>query len=336
VKQKAATPPPAPAGVAEPAGKEALPPADKTWPRTVQLDGAPEITVVREDAEKKEFVYRSPHFEFHCDSKLGANVVREFARTFEATWLVNCRLPLDLKPAPEPERTSYLARLFTNRADYIKAGGMEGSSGVYDSDLKAFLVPLESLGVKMAGSRVILAPATNREVFTLIHETTHQMMNRWLAKLPTWYVEGSAEYLAVAKFDNGRFSFIQYDQSMKDYLDNMRSSAGSGPFKMLKVAELMAITGEDWAADLAGEGKGLLNYSSAAVLAYYFYHLDDPGDGSRLIAWLRDVENAADEAAVAAATQKHLVRERSPEQLEKEVTAALRKKGITVEMVPRS
>jgi hypothetical protein len=50
----------------------------KEWPRTITLADKPEVVVVREDEAKKEFVYRSPHYEFVCDSKLGSNVVREF------------------------------------------------------------------------------------------------------------------------------------------------------------------------------------------------------------------------------------------------------------------
>ncbi len=115
------------APAAKTAGKSE-PVASKVWPRTVSLEEKPEVVTVREDDEKKEFVYRSPHYEFVCDSKLGANVVREFGRMFEATWLINCQLPLDLKPKPEKLREIFLARLFTNKADYMDAGAIEGLS----------------------------------------------------------------------------------------------------------------------------------------------------------------------------------------------------------------
>lgn len=93
-----------------------------TWPRSLSLEDRPEVVVVREDAAKNEYVYRSPHYEFQCDSKLGANGVREFGRIFESTWLINCLFPLDLQPEPENLRTTFLARLFTNKSDYMTEG----------------------------------------------------------------------------------------------------------------------------------------------------------------------------------------------------------------------
>src|ERR1700761_5810263 len=47
----------------------------KPWPHSTGLDEAPKATVVKEDNDAKEFIYRTPNFEFHCDSKLGSDVV---------------------------------------------------------------------------------------------------------------------------------------------------------------------------------------------------------------------------------------------------------------------
>jgi SLA1 homology domain 1, SHD1 len=326
VKQKAAAPAPS----AKETSKD-QPAAEKTWLRTVSLDEPPEPEVVKEDAGAKEFVYRTAHYEFQCDSKLGTNAVKEFARIFEATYLVNCKLPLDLKPKPEQLRTCFLARLYTNKEDYFKAGAIPESAGTYLSSMKALIVPLDSLGVKMAGSRVVLQNSTDRDNATLIHEITHQMMNHWMDRLPVWYVEGSAEYVSIAKYDRGRFSFIQMDGSVRDYLQ-WRGGQGK-KFVMMAPAALMNVDSEQWIAAM-GESQSQQNYASAALLTYYFYHLDGNGDGASMIAWLREVEKAADPTAVQAATAKLLVRERTPEQLEKDVKAALRKAGIDVDFGP--
>lgn len=311
------------------------PAALKEWPRTVALEEKPEVTVVREDVEKKEFVYRSPHYEFVCDSKLGANVVREFGRMFEVTWLLNCQLPLDLKPSPERLRECFQARLFTHKEDYMAAGAIEGSAGVYMSGKKALMVPLASLGVKMVGSRVSLENSANADDNgTLIHEITHQMMNHWLGSLPTWFIEGSAEYVEMLDYNsNGRFSLNSLSRQVKTYAARM-SSGGAKGFRFIDIEELMNLDGRRWSAALAKDGMAQENYGSAGLLTYYFYHIDGNGDAANVIAWLRTLETAKGDAEEQAATKRHLMRDRTYAQLAEEVKKGLRKEGIDIEFLP--
>ncbi|MFN7561762.1 MAG: SHD1 domain-containing protein [Prosthecobacter sp.] len=306
----------------------------REWPRTISLADKPEVVVVREDEEKREFVYRSPHYEFVCDSKLGSNVVREFGRMFEATYELNCQLPLDLKPTPERLREIFQACLFTNKADYMDAGAIEGSAGVYMSGKKALMVPLSSLGVRLVGSRVTLEQNPNaQDNGTLIHEITHQMMNHWLPVLPTWFIEGSAEYVEMLEYNsNGKFSLIGLNRQVKAYADNM--GRGNKTFMMIDLEELMTIDGRRWAEALGKDGMATENYGSAGLLTYFFYHLDGKGDAAHMIAFLREVENVKSDAESEAAAKKHLLRERSYEQLADEVKKAFRKEGVTIEFFP--
>jgi hypothetical protein len=310
-----ATAPPTLAGSATAGGP---PTAESTWPRTLALDDAPEVTAITEDAEKKIFVYRSPHYEFVSDSKLGTNVVREFGRIFESTYLVNCKLPLDLKPKPERLKEFFTATLFTNEKDYLDAGGVEGSAGIYHGGKKTIMVPLASLGVKMFGSRVTI-DYQDREFSTLIHEITHQMMNHWLGKMPTWLTEGSAEYVSYAKYDNGKFNFSQIGRDMK------------GTTTLLKPAELMAISGKEW-SDAVKNSDAHMNYRSAALLTYFFYQLDDQKDGAHMIAFFREIEQGVNTADAVA---KHLLRGRTHEQLEKDMTTSYRREGVQVTFVSK-
>lgn len=321
--------PPASTTAALPPG---MPAASATWPRSFSLEDRPEVTVVKEDPATNEYIYRSPHYEFQCDSKLGANVVREFGRIFESTWMLNCLLPLDLRPQPEKLREIFLARLFTTKSDYMKEGGIEGSAGVYMSGKKALMVPLSSLGVKMVGSRVSLEN-NNDDMATLIHEITHQMMNHWLGRLPTWYIEGSAEYVEMLEYKrNGGFSLIGLDRQLKAYAQRM-SQGGGKNFTMIDLEELMNIDGRRWAAALGG-GPSTANYGSAGLLTYYFYHLDGKGDAANIIALLREVQNVKTNEEEQAAVKKHLLRERTYAQLAEDVKKALRKEGIDISYFP--
>lgn len=324
----------------EAAGKPALPSAsemppppaaEKTWPRTVALgtDVIP-VTVVKEDVAKKEFVYRSEHYEFRCDSRLGTNVVKEFNRIFEATYLVNCKLPLDFKPTPEPGQKYFVAQLYTSKDDYFASGAIKGSAGVYHSGKKELSVPLSSLGVMMVGSRVSLETSKEEDNATLIHEITHQMMNHWLRHLPVWYTEGSAEYVAILKYEHGRFSLGGMGERLHHYLQHEGSDGKH--FTMLDPEELTSMESETWAAALSRKDyQASQNYASAALLTYYFYHLDDQRDAAHMIAYLRAVEKAKTREEHEAAFKTYLQRERSFADLKTDVKKGLRKEGIEID-----
>lgn len=302
-----------------------LPPALSEWPRTVVLEDKAEVEVIEEDAEKKLFRYESDHYEFICDSRLGIATVREFSRVFESTWLVNCLLPLDLKPSPERLRSKFKAQIYTQGTDYIEAGGVPGSAGIYMSADKALKLPLASLGVKMVGSRVSIDYGSE-DYRTLIHEITHQMMNRWLRLLPTWYIEGAAEYVELADYNKGKFSFSQQQSRLKEHLGRF------GPdFPMIPPLELMKLTSPEWLRALNSSDVNR-NYPSALALTYFFYHLDGDGQGTHLIAWLRELEKMEHptEELLRQAEATHLLRGRSPSEFESEVKKALRKCGIKV------
>lgn len=302
------------------------PPAETDWPRTVQLKDRPEVEVIKEDRDGKEFIYESDNYEFISDSLLGATAVREFSRVFEATRLVNAVLPLDLQPMPERERKKFRARIFTDEGDYLGAGGLPGSAGVYGQRFESLMLPLKSLGVKMAGTRVTIDYVAE-DYGTLIHEITHQMMNHWLGRLPVWYAEGSAEYVELAEYDNARFSFIGQDRRLANHL-SLRS--GGGKFAMLPLKDLMSMNGATWSAALATPNGAMQNYASALALTYFFYHIDGEGRGDEMKKYLRAVAALEHGKDGAALVDKYLLRGRSYDELQDEVIKGLRRTGVNV------
>lgn len=306
------------------------PAAESKWPRGVALEEPPEPKVIKEDKAASEFVYRSEHYEFRCDSKLGANVVKEFSRIFEATWLLNCKLPLDLKPTPEEGQEFFVAQLYTNKADYFANGGIEGSAGVYQSGKKALSVPLSSLGVKMVGSRVSLEKTNDDDNATLIHEITHQMMNHWLGRMRTWMIEGSAEAVEMLEYQRGRFSLLNMRQRMQHYLDRQRGNGKT--YTMLDPEELVSLDGRTWSAALANRnGQASQNYGSACLLTCYFYYHDDAGDAKHIVDFYRDLEKIIRRDGEKEVFEKHLMRGRSYDQLKTDIKKAYRKWGIDIE-----
>jgi hypothetical protein len=313
-------------GSAPPPGVAEAPQAAADWPRVVQLKAAPEVRTVREDARERVFIYESEHYEFVCDSQLSANLAREFSRVFEATWLANCLLPLDLQPAPEPGRGKFQARIFTKEEDYLGAGGVKGSAGIYDRQARALMLPLASLGVQMVGSRVSINYLAE-DYATLAHEITHQMMNHWLDRLPVWFIEGSAEYIELAEYDNGRLSFLRHDARLQQQLTRWSGAR----FDMVPLRRLLTIEGREWTSALGQDEAAWRNYASALALTYYFYHLDGDGTGRQMVEFLRAVaklERGADPTPLVA---QYLLRGRDDAALESDVQKAFRKKRIIIE-----
>jgi len=118
-------------------------------------------------------------------------------------------------------------------------------------------------------------------------------MHDWLEVLPVWFVEGIAEYMAAVPFDDARFDFRRMNEGLLGYLETAyQVNRGSGPKKavpldMVVPEDLMALTHQQWASALSNPQSASLNYRSALLLVYYLIHLDGKGDGSSIVAYLR-------------------------------------------------
>lgn len=307
----------------------ALPPPDlgslSVWPHEVAIVGTPEVTTIREDEAAHEFVYQSPHYEFVANIRIGADAAREFSRVFEATRLLNVRLPLSFRPVPEGGASKFKALLYARYDDYQLAGGMPGSGGMYDLAQQALLVPITSLGAKVVGGRVQIDRG-GRANSTLIHEITHQMMHPWLPRLPRWYAEGSAEYVAMLDFLHSRFTLSELDEQLARYLK--RRGSGNQKPVIMRPSLLMSIDGGKWAQVLGtDQGAAAQHYVSALVLTYFFYHLEGKGDAASIISWLRAIEDGTDETKASADLLLH---GQSPAQFDNVFSAMLEAKKVPV------
>jgi|GEM_PF-1085270 len=314
-----------------PASQE-VPALDK-WPRSVALTGTPEVRIVTEDPSKEEFVYHTEHFEFSCDAPIGPDAVRHFARVFEATWMLNCQLPLDLRPAPETMRKWFRARILSTDDAYTATGAPKGSGGYYSRADKTIYVPISNLGMKLIADKRVQMERSVESNDTLIHEITHQMMSRWLPRLPVWFSEGSAEYAGIADFVHGRFFLSGMEVRLKNALRQRGAESVNGRTRMpmLSINELLALEHSMW-VNVIGGTSGSENYTSALLLTYFFYHMDGNKDASRIIAWLRDIEKGvpADQAL-----RTHLLAGRSVAKLEADLLQAYKHAGIELVFIKR-
>jgi len=302
--------------------KPAKPLNNRTWPDTVQVPTAELEKVELVPTGGKNFVYRSPAFEFSSEAKLLPSLIKEVARTFEATKRLVEALPWGIECRPPAGRERYLAALYENRASYIAAGGPENSGGVYMTRDMTFRIPFESLGIRKLGESYTRDADFSND--TLVHELTHQLMHDYLPFLPHWAVEGSAEFTEMMPYKAGTFRVGSHEKGLKDYLGGRRAAV-----KLPRLSELFRMTSTTWAKESAlpatlPEFKSRQQelYEQSALLVYYFNFLDGEGphQGQR---WLRFFDAVREEMSLWADYGKKLA------DYTKEHDAFLKLPGVT-------
>ena len=288
------------------------------WPRRTRLPDNYDVEVVREDNQAEVYIYRTPNFEFQSEAKLARKVVREFGRIFEGTLSAMQAFPLQWELVPWNDR--YRARLFRNRAAYLKAGGLPNSGGVYRWSKREILVPLSSLGLRKGSTSYTFGSSGDRS--TLIHEITHQVHHDWLGRLMPWCVEGLAVYMESIPEDDGEFRFDKQD--LPSFVRRMN---GPGEVLMVDPSELIALSHSEWTANFSENPAELRSYYlSAFLLLHYFLHLDGAGEGQRIWAYIRAIESGDPEAAA----RDLLLDGRSPEEFFEVFRRAYKRENIKI------
>ncbi len=263
-----------------------LPIEKRTWPENVVvLSKSIEIQVVEENPAARKCVYRSEGFEFKSQAKLAGSVMKEVARTFEATKSLVAALPWGVVCRPPEGFERYQAELFETRKDYIAAGGPENSGGVYMGGDKIFRVPFPSIGLKLLGKTY--AKDDNYDGGTLIHEITHQVMDAYLTFLPVWVIEGTAEYTEMLPYNAGKFRADAHQKGLKDHIQEMQKRGYA--IEIGNLEEHLTMNRAKWSGitDISNKKMGEL-YFRSVLAVYFFCHLDGDKDkkGTRFIKFM--------------------------------------------------
>lgn len=283
VKSQAFTPAAAPAAAAA-ADPVRVPIAKRTWPAQVEVPARSiEITPTVENAPAREFVYQSEAFVFTSQAKLAGSMMKEVARTFEATRSLVAALPWGVVCQPPEGFERYKAALYETRDDYKAAGGPENSGGVYMSGPKVFMIPFPSLGLEMRGKTWF--KDENYRSDTLVHEITHQVMDSYLPFLPKWVIEGTAEYTENLPYKSGTFRVDAHKGGMKDAITEAGRRGMFPQIPSLKEHMTMNRAAWDAIADRSNKGMGEL-YFRSYLLVYFFNHLDEDKKGTRFIKFM--------------------------------------------------
>ena len=261
-----------------------LPAEQRTWPENVVVPTKSiEIQVIEENVGARKCVYRSEAFEFTSQAKLAGSVMKEVARTFEATKSLVSSLPWGVVCRPPEGFERYQAALYETRKDYIAAGGPENSGGVYMSGEKIFRVPFPSIGLKMLGKTY--AKDENYDGGTLIHEITHQVMDDFLTFLPVWVIEGTAEYTEMLPYNAGKFRAEAHKGGIRDHIQEMQKRGY--PIEIGNLETHLTMNRATWhgIADTSNKKMGEL-YFRSVLAVYFFCHLDGDKKGTRFIKFM--------------------------------------------------
>ena len=297
---------------------------DAEWPDRIKIAEDPEITIIIEDAEQKKFIYESANYRYHCDVRLSKSVVRGFALMFEATHLFCRSLPLALNGGDKTDGKLEI-RLFEQYDDYVAAGGMQGSAGVFIGKQALVMVPLESLGVRKVGSGYMLD--RDKSSKTLPHELTHQLTpGPYFAEGSMgWFTEGIAEYVAVTPYRSGAFSVRGNHKDIIDYTTayGAKNTGGRALGENIRITDLKEFMLQDYGNFMRDPQ---INYGCSLLITHYFLQMDGDGDAKRIKSFLKALrEGKTGEDALAS-----LLDGRSYEQLSEEISKAWARRGINL------
>lgn len=297
---------------------------DGEWPKIVSADVSQEIEVIKEDEEAGEYIYASDHYEFICDVKLNTSVVKRFSLLFEATNQFMRELPLGMVKPFRKER--HKIRLFETREAYESAGGPPSSAGVYisrggEGDI---LVPLTSLGVKKVGSN--FSVDYDKENTTLSHEIAHQITDReyYSPGSRGWFTEGIAEYIAQSGYRSGKFN-VDDLQKLKDYVTayGEDGTGGRALGDEITAPELEKFMIQSYDSFLS---NSMFNYGFAALVVYYFFHMDEEKDAANIKNYLKGLKEGKEIPGMF----EPLLAGRSWEELQDDITKAWRSRGVRI------
>ncbi len=292
------------------------------WPERIKFTEDPEIHTVEEDAGKKRFIYESANYRYICDVRLAQSVVKGFAVMFEATHLFCRTMPLAINGGIKKDGKHQIL-LFEKFDDYVRAGGPPSSAGVFMSGKGVVMVPLDSLGVKPVGSGYMLD--RDKSSKTLPHELTHQLTPEVYFEKGAmgWFSEGISEYVAVTPYRAGSFSVKGNQKDIFDYATGYGSKdmGGRALGKEIQLPALKSFMLQSYDSFLE---QPQLSYGCGLLITTYFLHMDGDGDGKRIKAFLKALQEGKD----GEESLDLLLDGRTFEKLQEDLTKAWSRKGV--------
>jgi len=200
------------------------------------------------------------------------------------------------------------------------------SAGVYisrggEGDI---LIPLTSLGVKKVGSNYSVD--YDKENTTLSHEIAHQLTDAdyYAEGSRGWFTEGMAEYIANSGYRSGKFSLEDMQKliaRVTAYGDNGQGGRALG--KEFSAPDLHEFFTQSYESFLS---NAQLSYGLSALLAYYYFHMDENKDAANIKGFLK----ALKEKKTPPELFEPLLAGRTWDEMEADITKGWRSRGVRI------
>lgn len=319
-----------PTGVASPS-------APYSWPSQYNGSNSPKVVYLKYDTKRKAHLYQTKHFNFYVDTKLSNSTVSKCVAVFDTIVEAIDSLPFQFDTIPKGDRARYEAILVSSRETYMRMGGIPNSGGFFSPGKNLTVIPFSSLGIVQKGNKWVF-DGKRRSFGTLLHELTHHSLSQWRG-VPAWFQEGFADYMEAMPYQSGRFLFTNTGSAISSKIREYKKYPTGGEvipkgvFQMIHPHALFGLSRANWNGQMGDRVRSARNYTSSTVLAYYFMHEDGNGDGAHIIQWIhawRAAVMSGQASQYGALVEKHLLRGRSAQALEKDIQDAMRKKGLRI------
>ena len=262
------------------AEKKTAPQTLKKWPSSFKPSRPATIKLIQKGGggqSGQDFIYQTAHFELRSPTVLSQHNLSHFATTAESVPNVLARLPLPLLGMPKDATgndTRGKVLIYPNEESFLRAGGTHGAAGYYSGRKQAIMLRADTFlsPPPRAGSK--LPPKANYDL--LVHEFTHLCMHRNLGRLPVWFTEGTAEYIAAAHENKGAYQFSNITSNIRKHI--LKNLPLDKECVILPgIAETMSLTHRTWKERIE-TGSAEDHYRSYATSLLIIHTLFHGGD----------------------------------------------------------
>lgn len=320
-----------PTGIAKP-----TPPY--SWPSQHNGNNSPKVEYIEFDEKRNAHLFRTAHFDFFSDEKLSDATISKCVAVFDSIVEAINEFPMEMDTIPTGDKPRFQALLVSTQEKYMQMGGIPNSGGFFSPSQNLTVIPLHSLGIEKKGNNWVF-DGQKRSFETLIHELTHHCTSHWRG-MPPWFEEGLADYMAAMPYQSGRFLFTNTGSAISSNIRKYKDTTvenqvlPKGVYQMRNPKTMFSMSRREWNGMMRDRITATRNYSSSMILMYYFMHEDGRGDGHHLIQWMhkhRAAYLSRRNDDIEDIFKKHILRDRTYEELEEEIQDAMSKKGTRLE-----
>jgi hypothetical protein len=276
-------------------------------------------------------IWNSTHYEFRSDAPVDPKLAEGMAVTCEAIDFALKGAPLPLTWGRSSEKKRVVV-LYHSDADFYQSGAQKNWGAYYNGLSNQVHVPLSALNTpKVQGmpSRYTLDKRNSYKIF--VHEMVHQAcVNLSALNLPAWVPEGTAELFSAMQTSPGYFNFTNHPVQIRRHLIEKLGGEEIWQMKELELPNLdrfltLGLYGFNKTTAASPDG-GYCEYSAALLLTEYFCF----ADGNSFRHYLEAVLTGVNQKT---AMETHLMRGRTPGEIEGLIAARWKELGMTIRFV---